>query len=356
MRPSRRPTACWKKVRRCGSRWRCLSSPSPLHQTRRGNTCPSPNTHSRRPQGQGGIGARAALRQLGGVRLRGRQQAGDGATGALSAAVFDPRFRGGGTALGRHLRQVNSPCKARCACPPPNLHMHTCMRAHTHVCPHVHARSLYVIPQGRSAADFITALRATFVHTANPQVDGAHEADAFQWNELGASLRTLFRVAPRKLWRPSCTGRQVEGVCVSLAARCNLPKPSPAQQLSCRTPTLPLPAPSSPACAPQCFVEGLTHAHSFARPGPQGSLACLGPWRRSPRSARWGCAPSAGRWGSCSGRMSWTQSLRRTSRRRTATWRSCGASSAASTRRRCLRKGGGAGRGWQGSGAVQHVA
>ena len=43
--------------------------------------------------------------------------------------------------------------------------------------------------------DLIVKLRAAFVHTANPQVDGAEDPTAFNWGELGAFVEHLRRPA-----------------------------------------------------------------------------------------------------------------------------------------------------------------
>ncbi|KAG2426590.1 hypothetical protein HXX76_012906 [Chlamydomonas incerta] len=49
--------------------------------------------------------------------------------------------------------------------------------------------------QGRGPMDLVQALRRAFVHTANPQVDGAEDPMAFCWGELGASAEHLRRPA-----------------------------------------------------------------------------------------------------------------------------------------------------------------
>ncbi|KAG2482849.1 hypothetical protein HYH03_018240 [Edaphochlamys debaryana] len=47
----------------------------------------------------------------------------------------------------------------------------------------------------RGPMDLITALRAAFVHTSNPQYDGEHQPSAFNWREFGNTVAPLFRRA-----------------------------------------------------------------------------------------------------------------------------------------------------------------
>lgn len=58
------------------------------------------------------------------------------------------------------------------------------------------SKKLLRAQQGRGPLELVRALRAAFVHTSDPQRDGEEDPSAFCWNELGGSVRHMFRPAP----------------------------------------------------------------------------------------------------------------------------------------------------------------